>query len=1306
MLESPKLPIGPLEHPALDYAFLRQEGIRHLERIAGHLWTDFNDHDPGITILEQLCYAITDLAYRASYGVPDLLASGGGDPYRSLYSPATILTSHPVTLVDLRKLILDVEGVKNAWIEVVEEPDLPLHYHEARRELGFRPEPPYTAPVLLKGLVRVLVEKSDLLDLNAEQVRQDVTRRLHACRPLCTDFDEIRVLDSQQIQIQAEVEIGPVDDAEGVLLEIYDALSEHVSPSVPFATLTEMLAAGKRSDEIFDGPPLEHGFLDDEALERMRRKDAIYTSDLIRVIMDVAGVRAVRSITASADGGAPEPWRLLLDAHRAPRLDLHGSSITLIKGRLTARLDAADIIKKLTARRAQAASHGALPARERDLAPPLGRDRQIGRYTSIQHQFPAIYGIGAAGLPDTATPKRKAQAKQLKAYLMFFDQLLANYFAQLAHAASLFSFHQDSPRTYFAQRLDDPSLGLGELLRDAGGHQAFLDDTTERTADAGAVANRANRFLNHLMARFAEQFTDYSLVVLDAASRRERSAGDKLAADKLAFLQRYPRISSARGTGSNILLPRSADNISGLEERIRRKLGLGPEEKFFLIEHLLLMPLREDDVPPGEREYQQIPVLSESARKDPYSLALSFVFPVQFGRPGLSGDAANEFRIFVEQTLREETPAHLAVYLHWLSAEEWRHFDPDPASDAVSVYDDWLDALRSYRAAKLGLEPMSETMHFRARDARDRLIDLLELGETYPLRDLPGRAETLTVPFNQAARIPIEASQLGVVYELRSVRDDTLILREEGGQSVPVQIEGTGGKIFLVTPPMREDTTYNILARKIATGRHAYLRQQATVKVGLDVALRARILDAAPLVDPDAGAPADGDPRIVAYGAQVRVQIDHSQEGVDYRLVRLDGEGGEEQALSEDVRGDLSDIVLLARPVREDLDLRIRATRETHTALLDIVLPLKVRARTDLPVALEPSSVVNFGEGAALRIESTQTSASYMLYVGAVPDRDFVFGAGGPELLAADVEGEPRVHVRRPPQRPIWEDLDGFTPVGAPVRGNGGTLRLPMSALTRDSVILVRAEKEHQAAVNVSSSVQLQNAALLLVRPDPGVALRLGVVMDGARTTGTLEVAGGQPGVFYHVRREPDGADLGLPAYFHKTDDRDARLNKGIEQLRVEGDLAISRGPSRPASTSAELAATPPLAPLLETGPLDAGTTLHFRAVKAQTRAAARLSQTARIAPVPEIRAEPAAVAPGSPATIVVPASVAGERYELTLDGRPVGEARDGDGGELRFTTAPLAAETRFQVRVTRPGEPGIPVERLVQIRVEVAPGG
>lgn len=57
----------------------------------------------------------------------------------------------------------------------------------------------------------------------------------------------------------------------------------------------------------------------------------------------------------------------------------------------------------------------------------------------MQYSFPFTYGIGPDGLPSTASSLRRAQARQLKAYLLMFEQLLANAFAQVANTANLFS---------------------------------------------------------------------------------------------------------------------------------------------------------------------------------------------------------------------------------------------------------------------------------------------------------------------------------------------------------------------------------------------------------------------------------------------------------------------------------------------------------------------------------------------------------------------------------------------------------------------------------------------------------------------------------------------------------------------------------------------------------------------------------------------------------------------------------------------------------------------------------------------------
>ena len=65
----------------------------------------------------------------------------------------------------------------------------------------------------------------------------------------------------------------------------------------------------------------------------------------------------------------------------------------------------------------------------------------------------------------------------------------------------------------------------------------------------------------------------------------------------------------------------------------------------------------------------------------------------------------------------------------------------------------------------------SDSKYLEVRDARDRMIDLLGLGETYPLRDV-AVSEELKVPFNKSATVRIAPTQQGVGYQLRDVNGD------------------------------------------------------------------------------------------------------------------------------------------------------------------------------------------------------------------------------------------------------------------------------------------------------------------------------------------------------------------------------------------------------------------------------------------------------------------------------------------------------------------------------------------------------
>lgn len=590
---------------ALSYDFLRKEGIKLIQQMAGNTWTDHNTHDPGITILEQLCYAITDLAYRIDYEIEDLLGTDEGSSYGDLFGPSTILTVIPVTLLDIRKMVIDLEGVKNAWVETVSP--TPAE-GTADAENGV------TKP---KGLYRILVEKDELTQVGPG-LADNIRARLNAHRNICEDVEEVRLLDLQLIRLQGTVEISDtVDDVNQLVADVLLRIASHLSPSISFYTLQQLLEKGKRTDEIFDGPLLTHGFIDNDELLRHTRKQEVHTSDVIREIMDVEGVLAVDELAIASGTNTVKSWLLPLDPVKTPKLDVRNMKETLkdlefTSQGLEASIDPAKVEALYKKKTGALITRRELDLEERDILLPETQDRKLSGYYSIQNQFPANYGIGISGLPDSVRGKRKAQAKQLKAYLTLFEQLLANYFSQVGHFHKLVSFDGEDTRTYVYQSLLDTISGLEEVLKSK---EKYLEYLWERSSGADVGLKRKNKFLNHLLARFGEQFTGYGL--FQDTSKSNDQAAKKLITDKSGFLRDYPALSGGRAKGYDYSQAYWQNhNISGLEKRIARKLGIedytrrnlgdGDTEGFHMIEHILLRPHVKDVYPfqahyaPGE----------------------------------------------------------------------------------------------------------------------------------------------------------------------------------------------------------------------------------------------------------------------------------------------------------------------------------------------------------------------------------------------------------------------------------------------------------------------------------------------------------------------------------------------------------------------------------------------------------------------------------------------------------------------------------------------------------------------------------
>jgi hypothetical protein len=606
--------------PYLDFALLRAAGIKHIEELGSDLWTDYNAHDPGITILEALCFVLTDLGYRTNFDVKDLLtrsteAKNGEQktifqlPFDdNFFTAAEVLSCNPVSIYDLRKLLIDIPGVKNAWFQKAPEGEYPIFLNRKSKKLQFIqpfPADDQKDRMPLRGLYDVCVELDELVVTDAcgrtffskDNIIENVYAVLHAHRNLCEDIREVVVLGEEQIALCSEIELTPNADPEDVFLEIYKRVEEFLSPTLRFYTLQEMLAKGIPVEEIFAGRPLSrssHGFIDLEELKKIELKTDLYVSDLYQVIMDIEGIAAVRNlaVTNYVDGIAftkGEKWCLPLHPFYRQHLDFDQSQITFFKGVLPFNAKKQEVKKRYNEEKA-AKKKAYLDPYQLDLPIPEGTYRDIDEYTSIMEEFPLTYGTGQAGIKQLPTPVRLGQSKQLKGYLLFFDQLLANYLTQLSQIRDLFSIRaEESPKwqgkkhTYFTHVLSEVP-GIQELVKN-------FSDCSVNDADAPppedypsylqyivesleTYQDRRNRFLDHLLARFAESFTDY--VLLSYKLGGEKIDPSKIIQDKADFLNNYPKISRNRGKSMDYSATQvwNTENISGLEKRVSKLIGI------------------------------------------------------------------------------------------------------------------------------------------------------------------------------------------------------------------------------------------------------------------------------------------------------------------------------------------------------------------------------------------------------------------------------------------------------------------------------------------------------------------------------------------------------------------------------------------------------------------------------------------------------------------------------------------------------------------------------------------------------------
>ncbi|MDO6818885.1 hypothetical protein [Zobellia sp. 1_MG-2023] len=456
-----------------------------------------------------------DLGYKTNLPFVDLVTPEiPADNDDNFLTPLEILTVNPTTILDYRKLLLEINGVRNAWLEPMDQEVSLFIDHSANKLVCSPPSAPdpiepifsgsetvlVTNPqdpcaienpkflqLHLNGIYKVFIEKDTTIVQTIAQEQElinEVKKLLAAHRNLCEDFkDEICLLSPLELGVCAEVEIDSGFAPEKVYGQIIKNIRNFIQPQIKYYTLNELLEKGKSIDDIFAGRPFMHesyGFVDTEELEALDKRKEIHLSDLYTVILNVEGVLRVKKIHINGgtkismpefcakEDDAPSSWAtgISISTEEVPFFSLEETCVDLYSTEGYIPLDKIKIHRGFSFLR-----KFLLPSTELDTEVPVGRHLDdLDSFESIQNDFPVVYGIGDDGLPERATLLRKSQALQLKGYLLFYDQLLANYTAQLSRLRSLFSLKPEEERepiekhTYFSQ-LPENVPGLNELLK-------------------------------------------------------------------------------------------------------------------------------------------------------------------------------------------------------------------------------------------------------------------------------------------------------------------------------------------------------------------------------------------------------------------------------------------------------------------------------------------------------------------------------------------------------------------------------------------------------------------------------------------------------------------------------------------------------------------------------------------------------------------------------------------------------------------------------------------------------------------------
>ncbi|MEZ9360301.1 hypothetical protein AB4175_10510 [Vibrio cyclitrophicus] len=582
----------PMVRDAIDFEALMQKAKQTLHTYSQKVWSDMAIHDPGITLLESLAYGITDLGYRQTLPLNDLLTpapehqkEAGLFPLE--FGPHQTLTCSPITEYDYRRAILDLHstGTQEGYFlfsnaQLIREPDSERYqywYNSKEREYGFAEPREDNTPISLelRGRYHLYVWPSRDTYQNAESAQAKLDAFLATHRNFGEAVSRVIWLEPEEVTVKTVIDleehVGTQSNIAAILAQIYQVTEAYVTPTVTRYVTSELHRKGMKIDTIYNGPWLQYGWIPTlpDSIEG-ETPVKVNLSGLTDALLAIDGVKAIRTLgTEQSESGHRWQWEAS-DVGKCPILWGTNPLETLAKGEVVKLLAVGEVqlMASESEIKAELTSTPLLVNEQSSL--PYGQWRNLGKYDTATSVLPPCY--------DLMNPAFNAQQKALHQYLLGFEQWLANAYQHQALLPNLLSFKRQGC-TVWGEQWPFTSEDVGSLV-----HAGYMDTLRRIVQENSQDREHELQIIDHLLGYFNDNVASEIL---------STSPQDFLQCQQ-GYLSRHPILTYDR---ANVQL----GQVSALQQRIEAKLGLGDGESFtgqpdmkqlpfYLVEHPQLLP--------------------------------------------------------------------------------------------------------------------------------------------------------------------------------------------------------------------------------------------------------------------------------------------------------------------------------------------------------------------------------------------------------------------------------------------------------------------------------------------------------------------------------------------------------------------------------------------------------------------------------------------------------------------------------------------------------------------------------------------